>query len=84
MKRKKDARIALRPDETGALDDVVVRDVSMFRAEMMDTKTLWMCCYFPDSDQRLTFWVRSQRGRLVFGVTEKPNVEGFTFEAGSL
>lgn len=74
-------RIALRNDDRGALDDVVVCDVSMFRAEMMDNKTLWMCCYFPDSDQRITFWIRSRRGPLDFDVTEEPSEsEQFTFE----
>lgn len=85
MKHKVAARIALRPDEAGALDDVVVRDVSMFRAEMMDDRTLWMCCYFPDNDERVTFWVRSKRGPLVFDVTEQPREsEAFRYEAGSL
>lgn len=78
-------RIALRPDSEGALDDVVVNDVSMFRAEMMDDKTLWMCCYFPGSDERLTFWVRAtkrkgQKLRLEFNFTETPHGDGFTYE----
>lgn len=77
-------RIALRDDDRGALDDVVVCDVSMFRAEMMDNKTLWMCCYFPDSEQRVTFWVRSRRGHLDFDVTEQPfESEHFTYEPAS-
>lgn len=56
------------------LDDVVVENVSMFRAEMMDNKTLWLCCYFgSDKQERITFYVRSQRGSLAFDVTEKPS-----------
>ena len=77
-------RIALRDDDYDALDDVVVCDVSMFRAEFMDNKTLWMCCYFPDSDQRITFSVRSRRGPLELDVTEQPSEsESFTYEPAS-
>lgn len=41
-------RMALRPyhDDPERLDDVVVEDVAMFRAEMMDDGHLWMACYF--------------------------------------
>lgn len=84
-------RIALRPDARlqggrpgGELDDVVVKDVSMFRAEMMDDKSLWMCCYFPDSGERISFWVRATKRkgqmRLEFHVTEEPRGPEFTFE----
>lgn len=65
-------RMALRyaDDE---LDDVVVELPLMFRAEMMDDKTLWLCCYFgADKGEHVTFWVRSKRGKLDFGVTETP------------
>ena len=65
--------IALREDADG-LDDVVAKNVTMFRAEMMDAKTLWMACYFDDAaNERLTFYVRSTRGKLEFGYTEKPS-----------
>lgn len=80
-------RIALHPDDEGALDDVVVRDVSMFRAEMMDNTTLWMCCYLAGTDERVTFWVRATRRKgkrlaLEFHVTEQPpEVDGITYEA---
>lgn len=80
-------RIALRPDreDSELLDDVVVQDVSIFRAEMMDDKSLWLACYFPDTDQRLSFWVRAtkrkgQKMRLEFIATELPLGEGFTYE----
>jgi len=41
------ARLALRRRADGSLDDVVVRDVQMFRAEMLDEGRLWLCCYLP-------------------------------------
>ena len=43
--RRKDDRIALRLDSRRALDDVFVKDVTMFRAERMDDSWLWMACY---------------------------------------
>ncbi len=53
---------------------------------MMDDTTLFMCCYFPDSDERVTFHVRATRrkGRklaLEFQVTEQPpEGEQFVYE----
>jgi hypothetical protein len=74
-------RIALRDDDNGDLDDVVINDVSMFRAERMDGKSLWMACYFPDSDEHVTFWVRAKKGKLLFSVTEQPPpAERFIYE----
>lgn len=73
-------RIALRNDAKDRLDDVVVKDVSMFRAEMMSTKELWLCCYFPGTNERVTFWVRAKGGRLEFDVTEQPIGDEFTYE----
>lgn len=94
-KRKpKDYRIALRPfrdlrERDGEkhspddLDDIVVQDVSMFRAEMMDKGVLWMCCYLPgctDPQERITFWVRAKRGRLTIVCTEQPSQSEVTYE----
>lgn len=82
-------RIALRPDreDSDLLDDVVVKDVSMFRAEMMDDRSLWMCCYFPGTDERLTFHVQATKRkgkklRLEFVATEQPFAvsPGFLYE----
>lgn len=72
----RDYRLALRPesdqpDET-LMDDVVVKDVSMFRAEMMSDKSLWLCCYLAGTDERVTFWASVKRGKLVLHVTEYP------------
>jgi hypothetical protein len=75
-------RIALRTDDDDRLDDVVVNDVSCFRAEIMDDKQLFMCCYFPDSDERVAFWVRVERGKLRYYVTEQPpETDQFPYEA---
>ncbi|MCV2393900.1 hypothetical protein OEB99_06235 [Actinotalea sp. M2MS4P-6] len=68
-------RIDLRgPDDR--LDDVVVRDVSMFRAEMLDARTLWLACYLKDADGesgRVVFEVTSHGGALTLRVTEGPD-----------
>lgn len=87
-RRAEQPRLALRPDDTGALDDVVVRDVDMFRAELMDDDSLWMCCYLPgtgDGQDRVTFWVRAvgRNARLEFSVTEFPSGD-VTYEPGSM
>jgi hypothetical protein len=74
-------RIALRNDDDDRLDDVVVNNVSVFRAEIMDDKALFMACYFPDSDDRITFWVRVEKGKLRYHVTEwPPPSEQFVYE----
>lgn len=84
-------RIALRPDDNPRfLDDVVVKGVSMFRAEMMDDTGMWMCCYLDGSDERVTFYVRATRRRgrrlaLEFTVTEQPGeCDGISYEEGSV
>lgn len=76
-----DYRIALRPDDSGQLDDTVVKGVSMFRAEIMDNNTLWMCCYLEGSDERITFCVRGKNLR--YDVTEHPHGD-FPYEKGSI
>lgn len=79
----KDYRVAIRPDDSGMTDDVVVCDVSMFRAEMMDNGTLWLCCYLKDSNERIAFWVStsSRRSVLRFAVTEMPTDEQIVYES---
>lgn len=93
-KRAAPYRVALRPyrnlttldgktHEPDDLDDIVVSDVSMFRAEMMDHKTLWMCCYLPglaDEHERITFWVRARKGRLTIVCTEQPSDSEVAYE----
>jgi hypothetical protein len=48
---KAEYQIALRCDDLG-LDDVVVKDVAMFRMERMGNDRVWLCCYLADG-QRL-------------------------------
>jgi hypothetical protein len=64
---KRGYQIALRYDDLG-LDDVVVKDVKMFRMERMDDAYVWMCCYLNDgqvihfdlsSTKRITYAARS-------------------------
>lgn len=50
--------MALRPDEDGAevtwgtlMDDIVVENVTTFRAEAMDTDSWWVCCYLHNGEQ---------------------------------
>jgi hypothetical protein len=45
-----DYQIALRSDELG-LDDVVVKDVAMFRMERMDDDYVWFACYLTDGQE---------------------------------
>lgn len=72
-------RIALRPDDRNEdpftlapLDDIVVKDVKMFRAEQMDPQTWWVCCYL-DDERYITFYVSVKDGSLVWTATEFPN-----------
>lgn len=68
--------MALRVDETGFLDDVVVDNVSTFRAEVLTNNTLWLCCYLPgtgvDGD-RIAFEVTAEGSELRLRVTESPS-----------
>ena len=71
-------RVELRLDHNDALDDVVVRDVSMFRAEVLSPGHLWLCCYLPGPDgeeQRITFEVHARGKRLQFETVETPDIE---------
>lgn len=79
MTKKKSYRIALRPQRNDSqpdvMDDVVVNDVSMFRAEMMDDRNLWLCCYLDGTGRehdRITFYATVKRGKLLLTVTEHP------------
>jgi hypothetical protein len=68
-------RLTLARTSDGALDDVFVRDVSMFRAEVMDRGRLWLCCYLPgtgNDGDRVTFEVIARGKRLEFNVVEMP------------
>lgn len=69
--------MALRPqhDDPELLDDIVVKDVTMFRAEAMDTDVWWLCCYFANGE-RVTFHVSAQARpkRIEFSATELPAI----------
>lgn len=70
-----DPRLALRADTAGGLDDVVVRNVEMFRAEVLSENVLWLCCYLPGTGverDRIAFEVTADAGRLHFRVIEGP------------
>jgi hypothetical protein len=72
-----DPRIALRPfpSDTSRLDDLVIRNVEMFRAEMLDNETLWMACYLPGTGvegDRIAFHVRVHKGALNVAMVEGP------------
>lgn len=74
-------RMTLAIDSTGKLDDVVVSEVSAFRAEMMSKGHLWLACYLPNTGvdgDRITFEVIAKGSRLEFTVGEMPGgaVEG--------
>jgi hypothetical protein len=43
-------QIALREDSLG-LDDIVVKDVAMFRMERMDEDHVWLACYLTDGQE---------------------------------
>jgi hypothetical protein len=68
-------RMALRRGGGGALDDVFVREVSTFRAEVLDQRRLWMCCYLEGTgveDDRVAFTVTARGNQLVFEIEEQP------------
>lgn len=70
-------RIAIRRGAVdGAVDDVVVKDVSLFRAEMLDPRRLWLACYLDgagETGDRIAFQVQVGRdGNLRFDVVEYP------------
>lgn len=69
--------MALRPHnmpDWPGLDDVVVEHPTMYRAEFMDDNNLWMCCYFGDDHDRITFSVHWDKKlkRLVLFEGEMP------------
>lgn len=72
-------RVALRPDDRDAdpmsyrtlMDDIVVKDVEMFRAEQMDAGSWWVACYLRDCEERIC-WNVSSSGRIKWVTTEFP------------
>lgn len=80
-----DYRIAIRPhdgydptDDAALLDDIVVKQVPMFRAEQMDERTFWVACYLDeDAGDRICWNVqaRSKPLRLEWTMSEWPDSE---------
>jgi hypothetical protein len=68
-------KIALRNDTHDKLDDVVVENVEMFRAEMMSDQSLWIACYLLNGEQ-IAFHVcvggKNSRAPLDFSCTDYP------------
>ena len=65
--------IALRPEEDGdpkLMDDIVVKKISMFRAEAMGKCNWWVACYMEDGSE-LRFSVHSKR-RIEWRVLDLP------------
>lgn len=81
-------RIALRPDGDGLLDDIVIKDVSMFRAERMTNTTWWIACYLDNDLGDEISWnatARSRPMRLEWTVQDWPTtVPAASYEAGSM
>ena len=77
-------RMALRPHHEfpDEMDDIVVKDVQMFRAEQMSDSHWWMCCYFANGES-VTFGVgrATKPARVYVTVTETPG-EWIDIDAG--
>lgn len=77
-------RLALRPGRQGELDDVVVQDVSIFRAEQMNDTTWWMACYLNGTEyDQISFGIKVVDGKLEVTVLEYPDAD-VSYEAGSI
>lgn len=82
-------RIAVRPHDEHEdwCDDIVVKDVEMFRMEQMDRRVWWACCYLAgeeDEGNRIAFDIRyvAKEREVVVTVTEWPTGVRYEDEAG--
>lgn len=86
-------RLALRPDESGAdpmksdtlLDDIVVNNVTCFRAEQMDRNVWWVACYLDDDTNDRICWdvrARSKPNRIEWTTIEFPETGNYEHELG--
>lgn len=66
----RDYDIALRYDDLG-LDDIVVKNVSMFRMERMDKDYVWLACYLEDG-QEIVFDLASNKKGLITYTAREP------------
>lgn len=72
---RRDYQIALREDDLG-LDDVVVKDVAMFRMERMDKDHVWFACYLADGqDIHFDLWREGTTIRYSARMDDLPSVE---------
>ena len=69
MTRKAGYQIALRYDDLG-LDDVVVKDVEMFRMERMDDDYVWLACYLRDGQEIVFDLETDKKGLITYSVRE--------------
>lgn len=76
---KNNYKIALRPNEDGYLDDIVVKDVQLFRMEDMGDYW-WIACYFNDMDSLVIHVDKSDEG-LAFPISSPEKAK---YEPGSL
>jgi hypothetical protein len=81
--------IALRPerhqDDPDVMDDIVVDNVTTFRAEAIDERTWWLCCYLgdPADTDRVAFWAQVIDGELAVRVAERPEGD-YRYQSGPL
>ena len=61
--------IALRYDDLG-LDDVVVKDVEMFRMERMDDDYVWLACYLRDGQEIVFDLAANKKGLITYSARE--------------
>lgn len=60
---------AIRLDDGGRPDDIVIRDATLFRAERLDGDAWWVAVY--RGERRIAFWFRvTRKGRLTATVVE--------------
>lgn len=67
--------IALRPDHEfpDELDDIVVENVKVFRAEAMDHNIWWMACYFANGEELVFHVTRAAKpSRIVVTASSIP------------
>jgi hypothetical protein len=74
-----DYQIALRHDDLG-LDDVVVKDVAMFRMERMDNDHVWLACYLADG-QDIVFDLWLEGGVIKYAA--RPDLPNAVYEKSS-
>ena len=86
MPKNRPYDIALRPDDPAdpdLMDDIVVNNVVMFRAEQMDRDSWWVSCTLRDGEE-LVFDVRAKAKptRIEWRVQDRPFGSHFIYEDG--